>query len=117
MIEVSGEDVTFFVSSSTPVSKLGSAIAHGVYASKTVTLRAIGAGAIAQAQKAVTAAIGYAAPLGYDLATRPSWTQVTMPDRTVSAMEFRIVLLSAPTNRPHVNREAPATREPLASVS
>lgn len=93
MIEIEGKDVTFFVSSSTPVSKLGSAIAHAVYADKTVTLRAIGAGAISQAQKAVAVAIGYAAPRGYDLATRPAFQNVSMPDREVTAMIFKVVVL------------------------
>ena len=86
-------DVTFFVSGSTPVNKLGSAIAHGVYAQKTVRLRAIGAGAISQAQKAVAAAIGYAAPRGFRLATIPSFEQVEMPDRSVTAMVFQVVVL------------------------
>jgi stage V sporulation protein S len=93
MAEIDGQDVTFFVSSSTPVPKLGSAIAHAVYAGKTVTLRAIGADAISQAQKAVAVAIGYAAPRGYDLATRPGFSEVTIPDRTVTAMTFRVVVL------------------------
>lgn len=93
MIKVDGQEVTFFVSSSTPVSKLGSAIAHAVYAEKTVTLRAIGAGAVSQAQKAVAVAIGYAAPRGFDLATRPSFASVQMPDREVTAMIFKVVIL------------------------
>lgn len=93
MLEVDGQDVTFFVSSTTPVSKLGSAIAHAVYASKTVTLRAIGAGAVSQAQKAIAVANGYAAPRGYDLASRPGFSEVVMPDRTVTAMTFKIVIL------------------------
>lgn len=93
MIEIDGKDVTFFVSSSTPVSKLGSAIAHGVYADKTVTLRAIGAGAISQAMKAVAVAIGYAAPRGYDLAVRPSFSDVDMPDRKVTALSLKVIVL------------------------
>lgn len=93
MIEIDGQDVTFFVSSSTPVSKLGSAIAHGIYADKTVTLRAIGAGAISQAMKAVAVAIGYAAPRGYDLAVRPSFSDVDMPDRKVTALSLKVVVL------------------------
>lgn len=93
MVEVSGNEVTFFVSSTTNVTKLGSAIAHGVYAEKQVTLRAIGAGAISQAQKAVAVATGYAAPRGYDLATRPSFATVTLPDREVTAMLFKVVVL------------------------
>lgn len=93
MVEIEGQDVTFFVSSSTPVTKLGSAIAHAVYAQKTVTLRAIGAGAISQAQKAIAVATGFTAPRGYDLASRPSFAAVAMPDREVTAMVFKVVVI------------------------
>lgn len=93
MIEIEGQAATFWVSSSTPVAKLGSAIAHGVYAEKTVTLRAIGAGAISQAMKAVAVAIGYTAPRGYDLAVRPSFSDVPMPDKTVTAVTLKIIIL------------------------
>lgn len=92
MIEVAGNEVTFFVSATTPPAKLGSAIAHGVYAHKTVTLRAIGPGPISQAMKAVGCAIGYAAPRGYDLTVRPGFTTVDMADKTVTAMTFRVVV-------------------------
>lgn len=93
MIETDGKNVTFFVSSTTPVSKLGSAVAHAVYAQKTVTLRAIGAGAISQAQKAIAVANGFAAPRGIDLASRPGFSEVQMPDRVVTAMTFRVIVL------------------------
>lgn len=93
MVEIEGQDATFWVSSSTPVSKLGSAIAHAVYAKKTVTLRAIGAGAVSQAQKAVAVANGYAAPVGIRMATVPAFADVDMPDRRVTAMVFSVVVL------------------------
>lgn len=93
MVEIDGRDVTFLVSSSTPVSKLGSAIAHAVYAGKAVTLRAIGPGPVSQAQKALAVASGYTAQRGYDLATRASFTTVEMPDRDVTAMVFKVVTL------------------------
>lgn len=93
MIEIAGNEVTFFVSGSTPVPKLGSAIAHGIYAEKQIRLRAIGAGAISQAQKALAQANGYAAPRGITLAAVPSFEEVEMPDRTVTAMVFKVVVL------------------------
>jgi stage V sporulation protein SpoVS len=93
MVEIEGKDALFYVSGSTPVDKLGSAIAHGVYSQKNVQLRAIGAAAVSQAQKAVAAAIGFTAPRGYRLATIPSFAEVQMPDRTVTAMVFKIVIL------------------------
>lgn len=92
-IENEGKDVTFHVSSTTRVDKLGSAVAHGVYAQKTVTLRAIGAGAISQTQKAVAVANGFVAPRGIRLATVPAFTEAEMADKTVTAMSFRVVLL------------------------
>lgn len=93
MVELDGQDVVFFVSSSTPVSKLGSAIAHGIYAGKNVTLRAIGPGPVNQAMKAVAAAIGYAAPRGFDLAVRPSFTPVVFKDKEVTALELKVLVL------------------------
>lgn len=93
MVEIEGADVLFFVSGSTPVVKLGSAIAHALYASKTVTLRAIGPGPINQAMKAVVVAIGFTAPRGIDLAVVPSFLEVAMPDRSVTALVLKIVLL------------------------
>lgn len=93
MVEIEGDEATFWVSSTTNVSKLGSAIAHGVYARKTVTLRAIGPGPISQAMKAVAVAIGYAAPRGYDLAVRPSFIDVQMSDKLVTALALKICVL------------------------
>jgi stage V sporulation protein S len=95
MIEIdsTGKNVTFMVSATTPVTKLGSAIAHGVYADKTVTVRAIGAGAISQAMKAVAVANGFAAPRGIQLAVAPAFTDADMPDRTVTAMALKVLVL------------------------
>lgn len=93
MVEDDGRNALFFVSGSTDVSRLGSAIAHGVYAGRTVTLRAIGAGAISQGQKAVAVANGFAGPRGIRLATVPAFKEVQMPDRTTTAMEFLVVVL------------------------
>lgn len=94
MIELGPDnEVTFFVSGSTPVAKLGSAIAHGVYADKKIRLRAIGAGAISQAQKAIAVARGYAAPRGYSLASVPSFEEVDMAGdgKRVTALVFLVI--------------------------
>jgi stage V sporulation protein S len=82
---------TLFVSASSPVGKLGSAIAHSVYDKTRVELRAIGAGAISQAVKAIAVARGYVAPQGVDLLIRVGFTDVTLPDKVVTAMVFEIV--------------------------
>ena len=71
------------VGSKTPVPELASAISHGIYDSKVVVLRAIGAGAVSQGVKAVAVARGYVAPRGIDLHIRPGFTDVRMNDGDV----------------------------------
>lgn len=83
---------TLFVSASSPVGKLGSAIAHAVYDKTRVELRAIGAGAISQAVKAIAVARGYVAPQGIDLLVRVGFTDVTLPDKVVTALVLEIVV-------------------------
>jgi stage V sporulation protein S len=80
------------VSGSTPAEKLGSAIAHHVYAGKRVILRAVGAPAINQAMKAVAIADHHTAPRGMRLAVRPEFVDVVMPDKTVTGMEFPVLV-------------------------
>lgn len=75
------------------VPPLASAISHAVYDNKTVTLRAIGAAAIAQAVKAAAVARGYVAPRGIDLALIPGFTTVDMPDGQVTAMTLRVLIV------------------------
>jgi stage V sporulation protein S len=82
---------TLFVSASSPVGKLGSAIAHSVYDGTHVELRAIGAGSISQAVKAVAVARGYVAPHAVDLLVRIGFKDVDLPDKTVTAMVFDII--------------------------
>ena len=72
------------------VPALASAISHAVYDGKTVTLRAIGASAVGQAVKAVAVARGYVAPRGIDLSIVPGFTDVAMPDQTVTAITLRV---------------------------
>lgn len=92
MEQLRAVEKTLFVSASSPVGKLGSAIAHSVYEGTRVELRAIGAGAISQAMKAVAVARGYVAPRGYDLAVVPGFAEVQMPDRLVTAMTFTVLV-------------------------
>jgi len=81
------------VRGSSDATRLASAISHAVYAGKDVTVRAIGAGAVNQTQKAVAIANGFVASRGYRLATLPSFTNVEMDDATVTAMSFHIMRL------------------------
>lgn len=80
------------VSATSPVAQVASAIAHAVYDRGNVKMRAIGAGAVNQAIKAVAVARGFAAPKGYDLVMVPSFQ--TIPGRDggedISAIVFEV---------------------------
>lgn len=81
-------------SASNPQS-LASAIAHALYQNNDVTLRAIGAGAINQAMKAVAIARGFVGPRGIDLALVPGFADaVGSQGDSLSAMTFRIIKLA-----------------------
>lgn len=90
-MEESSEEIVLRVSGSTPADKLGSAIAHHVYAGKRVALRAVGAPAVNQAMKAVAIANGHTAKRGVLLSVRPGFIDVPMPDKTVTGMLFRVL--------------------------
>lgn len=82
------------VSASSNPQSLASAISHAIYDNRTVTLRAIGAGAICQAQKALAIARGFVAPRGFDIAVVPGWANVTgSRGDELSAMTFRVIQL------------------------
>jgi stage V sporulation protein S len=82
------------VSASSNPQSLASAISHAIYDNRAVTLRAIGAGSICQAQKALAIARGFVAPRGYDLAVVPGWANVTgSRGDELSAMTFRVIQL------------------------
>lgn len=82
------------VSASSNPQSLASAISHAIYDNRSVTLRAIGAGAICQAQKALAIARGFVAPRGFDIAVIPGWANVTgSRGDELSAMTFRVIQL------------------------
>lgn len=71
---------------------VASAIAHALYENREVKLRAIGAGAVNQAVKAMAIARGYVAPRGLDLTCRPGFATIESRDgTTISAMIFMVV--------------------------
>lgn len=78
------------VSASSSATSLASAISHAVYDSKKVTLRAIGAGAVNQAVKAVAIAQSFVGQRGISLLIRPGFTTVQMKDAEVSAIIMKI---------------------------
>lgn len=84
------EEKTFWVKGSTSATDLGAAVAHAMYDGKTVVLRAIGAGAVNQAVKAVPIAQGFAGSRGYRLAMRPAFFNATVPEGEVSGLSFTV---------------------------
>jgi stage V sporulation protein S len=92
------EDTVLRVKGDSSATSLASAISHGIYDGKTVVLRAIGAGAVNQAVKAVAIAQSYVGARGLTLSMRPGFTDVYMPDLAVpgktvrtTAMVFRVL--------------------------
>lgn len=64
------------VSASSNPQKVAQAIAHAIYDKRKATVRAVGAGAINQAIKAVAIARGYVAQRGMDLICRPGFASI-----------------------------------------
>lgn len=83
---------TLKVSSQTDTQKLAGAI-HGVMKENdhTVTLQAIGAGAVNQAIKAIAVARKFAAPEGGDLKVIPCFTDIQLEDREVTSVQLIVV--------------------------
>ncbi len=92
MEDVKEDETLLKVKSSSNAPNLASAIANNVYAGKKVVLRAIGAGAVNQAMKAIAIAQSYVGPRGNILSCRPGFTTVPMPDGEISAMTLRILV-------------------------
>lgn len=76
----SNESTELRVAARTPTAELASAISHAVYDGKKITLRAIGAGAVNQAVKALIIAQGYVAQRGLALVNRPGFVSVKLED-------------------------------------
>jgi stage V sporulation protein S len=92
MEETNSDETLLRVKSSSNAPNLASAIANNVYDGNNVVLRAIGAGAVNQAMKAIAIAQSYVGPRGKVLACRPGFTTVPMPDGDISAMTLRILV-------------------------
>ena len=86
----STEEPFLRVSAGSNPQSVASAIAHAVYDTRTVKLRAVGAGAVNQAVKAIAIARGYVAPRGHDLSCIPGFTTIKSRDGEISAMVFTI---------------------------
>lgn len=78
------------VASKTPTPELAAAISHAVYDGKKVVLRAIGAGAVNQAVKALVVAQGYVAQRGISLVNRPGFLSIDMDGEERTAITFNV---------------------------
>lgn len=88
--DVSAEEPFLRVSASSNPQSVASAIAHAIYDKHEVKMRAVGAGAVNQAVKAMAIARGYVAPRGLDLVCKPGFTTIESRDGEISAIVFAI---------------------------
>jgi len=90
----SGEAVVLKVGGGSDPRAVGSTLAHSLVEGKQVSLRAVGAGAVNQAIKAVAIATQWTAPRGYGLAAIPGFEDVEGRDGTkISAITLKIMKL------------------------
>lgn len=86
----SPEEHILRVSAGSNPQAVASAIAHSIYETRTCKIRAVGAGAINQAVKAIAIARGYTAPRGLDLICIPGFTSIESHDGQISAIVFDV---------------------------
>lgn len=86
----STEEEFLRVSAGSNPQSVASAIAHSLYEKQSVKLRAVGAGAVNQAVKAMAIARGYVGPRGLDLTCKPGFTTIDSRDGEISAIVFAI---------------------------
>jgi stage V sporulation protein S len=89
MSEQSEEQILRVSAGSNPQA-VASAIAHSIYETRACKIRAVGAGAINQAVKAIAIARGYTAPRGLDLICIPGFTSIESHDGQISAIIFDV---------------------------
>lgn len=89
-IETPAEEPFLRVGGGSNPQSVASAIAHAVYDQRIVKLRAVGAGAVNQAVKAIAIARGYVAPRGFDLSCVPGFTTIDSKDGEISAIVFTV---------------------------
>jgi stage V sporulation protein S len=84
------EDDVLRVGAGSNPQAVASAIAHAIYEKRTCKLRAVGAGAVNQATKAIAIARGYTAPRGLDLVCIPGFASIDSHDGTISAVVWTV---------------------------
>jgi stage V sporulation protein S len=87
MTEASEENILRVGAGSNPQA-VASAIAHSIYETRGCKIRAVGAGAVNQAVKAIAIARGYTAPRGLDLSCIPGFASIESHDGQISAIVF-----------------------------
>ncbi len=87
---ITAEEPFLRVSAGSNPQSVASAIAHAIYDKHEVKLRAVGAGAVNQAVKAIAISRGYVAPRGMDLTCKPGFTTIESRDGEISAIVFAI---------------------------
>jgi stage V sporulation protein S len=90
MSEEQKDDQVLRVSAGSNPQAVASAIAHSIYETRACKIRAVGAGAINQAVKAIAIARGYTAPRGMDLICIPGFTSIESHDGQISAIVFDV---------------------------
>lgn len=88
------EDNILRVAANSNAQAVASAIAHSVYETRTCKIRAVGAGAVNQATKAIAIARGYTAPRGLDIAYIPGFTTIKSHDGDISAMVLTVIVIN-----------------------
>lgn len=78
------------VSAGSNPQAVASAIAHSIYETRNCKIRAVGAGAVNQAVKAIAIARGYTAPRGLDLICVPGFSSIESHDGQISAIVFDV---------------------------
>lgn len=85
------EENVLRVSASSNPQAVASAVAHSIYETRSCKIRAVGAGAVNQAVKAIAIARGYTAPRGIDLVCIPGFANIESKDGTISAVVFQVM--------------------------
>jgi stage V sporulation protein S len=85
---VQPDDQVLRVSAGSNPQSVASAIAHSIYETRSCKIRAVGAGAVNQAVKAIAIARGYTAPRGLDLVCIPGFASIESHDGQISAIVF-----------------------------
>ncbi len=84
------EEQILRVSAGSNPQAVASAIAHSIYETRGCKLRAVGAGAVNQATKAIAIARGYTAPRGLDLVCIPGFSTIDSHDGQISAIVYTV---------------------------